>query len=197
MLVAVVGLNLTAAYSLLAASEPSLDHIFAAWQSALGHGVPLIVGVAAVVLNSVLSSDTKARIIYLDWDNPYPASRAFTDLGPRDVRVDMAYLETHHAPLPTDPRQQNGLWYRLLRQHSDEPSVNRSHREFLLLRDYAVLSLFFLALGVYVGALRHWDAIAFGYATLLTAQFGLTLMAAQERGRRFVTNVLAIASNPK
>jgi hypothetical protein len=39
------------------------------------------------------------------------------------------------GPLPTDPRQQNALWYILYKSVGDDPSVSQLHREFLSARD--------------------------------------------------------------
>ena len=56
----------------------------------------LPVGLAIVVttvINGLLSSDAKARIVFLRWKHALPGHRAFSGLAPKDPRIDLARLE--------------------------------------------------------------------------------------------------------
>lgn len=191
-IIAVIGLNVVAAYGLITISAPTFAEIVAGWNVVFASVGPVLLGVAALVLNNVVDPVTKARFVYWNWRSPYPSSKAFSDLGPRDPRVNMTALETRHAPLPKDAFAQNILWYSLLQAHADEPSISRSHKESLFLRDYAVLGFIFLPLGLLVGFFRSWDDMSMTYAGLLLVQLGLTLVAARQAGHRLVCNVLAL-----
>lgn len=102
--------------------------------------------IASIVLNGLLSSNTKASLVFWRFRYPLPGHRAFTHLGPRDPRVDMAALKTALGPLFTTPNGQNVAWFNLYRRFQNEPSVAEAHRRYLLTRDLAALTLMFLVL---------------------------------------------------
>jgi hypothetical protein len=150
------------------------------------------------ILNAQISPNAKAQIIFARWNNPLPGSRAFTKHAATDPRIDVASLERAHGPLPTDPEQQNRLWYRLYKTVEDHPSVLQVHGEFLFARDYACLALMMaIALGA-VGFIQIPSiSTAWTYLGLLVLQFVLTWRAARAHGLRLVTTVLALKSSGK
>jgi len=159
------------------------------WMSALPAGV----GIALTgLLNSSVSSNTKARLVFWRWHNPLPGSEAFTRHGPSDHRVDMAALAAKHGPLPTDPKGQNVLWYCIFKSVSKEPPVEQAHRHFLFARDFAFMALvMLLLLGVAAAIFVRPISTAEIYVLLLVIQWGIATRAANVGGHRFVTNVLA------
>ena len=101
--------------------------------------------VIATVLNWVLGPDAKARIVFLRWHYPLPGHRAFSKYGKSDTRVDLPSLATIiGTALPTDPREQNRVWYRMYKTVENFPKILQLHRDFLLLRDYTGLSVLFV-----------------------------------------------------
>jgi len=155
--------------------------------------IPAGVGVALTgLLNSLVSSDTKARLVFWRWHHPLPGSAAFTRHGPNDSRVDMAALAAKHGPLPAAPKEQNVLWYRLYRGVSNEPAVEQAQRHFLFARDFAFMSLIMLViLGITAAFFIRPALTAEFYILLLMVQWGIATRAANVGGHRFVTNVLA------
>jgi hypothetical protein len=173
------------------------------WKALRGESFELLkdlipVGVAALVaslLNSQIPAEGKARIIFFRWVNPLPGCRAFSELATADPRIDMAALRTRSGPLPSDPIQQNALWYKLYRAVESEPSVRDAHQNFLFARDYAILSLLLLvALTPFAAVYAPASRPAVAFAAVLLAQFGLAARAARTHGQRLVCNVLAIQS---
>ncbi|HYZ26833.1 MAG TPA: hypothetical protein VE597_07980 [Geminicoccaceae bacterium] len=145
------------------------------------------------VVNAQLSSDAKARIVFLRWQDPLPGSEAFTRHAIADPRINLTAIERNSGPLPTSPRQQNFLWYRLYRSVAYDPAVLQVHREYLFTRDYACLCLLML-IGLGTAGLFHMPSrsTALGYAGLLTIQFLLVRRAARNHGVGLVTTVLAL-----
>ena len=96
---------------------------------------------------------------------------------------------------PSDPTEQNRLWYRLYKSVENEPAVTDAHRHFLLTRDYTAIAFLLLMtagpLGFYFIA-SMMPAIA--YVGLLMLQYLLARQAASNYGVRFVTSVLALES---
>jgi hypothetical protein len=94
--------------------------------------------------------------------------------------------------LPTDPDEQNQVWYRLYKSIEKHPSVEHVQRDFLLMRDYACL----VALGLIVFGLAGFIILTSTKAALLyvgamIVQFFLVRQAAANYACRFVTTVLA------
>jgi hypothetical protein len=156
--------------------------------------IPAGLGLVLIgIINAQLSSDAKSRIVFLRWTNPLPGCEAFTRYAVADPRIDLASIERAHGPLPTDPREQNALWYKLYKSVETDPSVHQVHREFLFARDYACLALMMIVVLGAAGFLQIPSArTALSYLGLLAIQFALANRAARNHGRRFVTTVLAL-----
>ncbi len=161
------------------------------WSNLLPIGFAAI---AVAILNAQIDADTKARLVFMRWQHPLPGSQAFTKLGHSDPRVDMQALHQRLGDLPTEPNDQNRLWYRLYKETSSEPAVLDAHKEYLFARDYYVL-----AIGIVIafGAASFWliesTSIRVGYVLGLIAQVALTGQAARTNGRRLVCSVLALS----
>jgi hypothetical protein len=152
--------------------------------------------VIATVLNSVLSPDAKARVVFLRWRHALPGHRAFTHHANSDPRIDLAFLAKAHGPVfPVGPLEQNRAWYRIYKTVENESAVRQVHRDYLLLRDYAGLCVLFIgfygAAGLYAIPSARVAAL---YILLLIVQYGVVRLAASNSGIRLVTTVLAQAA---
>jgi hypothetical protein len=157
--------------------------------------LPAGLGLAAVgVVNGQADAITKARLVYWRVKDPLPGREAFTVIGPGDERVDMSALATKYGPLPTEPKAQNTLWYRIYKSVESDHGVEHAHREFLFARDYCFLSALMLA---GLGGLSVLTFIGAGkallYLAILIMQFVVTGQAARNHGRRLISTVLAVA----
>ncbi len=167
---------------------------WSAISSQLSKAVPAALCLALIgILNGQLSADAKARIVFMRWRNALPGCQAFTRYAKADPRVDLASIERTHGPLPTEPREQNALWYRLYKSVDTEPSIIQVHREFLFARDYTGMALLILiGLGTAGFVQIPSTGTALIYLGVLLVQFILAGQAARNHGRRFVTTVLAL-----
>jgi hypothetical protein len=146
------------------------------------------------ILNAQLTSIAKARIVFLKWNDPLPGSEAFSRHAPEDPRIDMASVEEEFGPLPTEPRAQNVLWYRLYQQVRDVPAVSQISKNWLFARDYAcVIALLTPILGVIgilqMPSIRNYMMMA----AFLLIQFPLASQAARNNARRLVATAIAQA----
>lgn len=146
------------------------------------------------ILNSLVEAETKAKIVFLRRSNPLPGSRAFnSDMLAKDSRIDPQCLEGKCGPFPDAPEEQNSLWYRIYRKHSEDTSVVDAHRSFLFTRDYAVLCLLMIACFLPIAFYQlPFMSAAWVYGMAMVAQFLLAMIAARNNGNRFVFTVLAI-----
>jgi hypothetical protein len=189
----IVAINTLFLYGVVQANAIKVDGlraIFTDAQNLLPVGVALIV---ARVLNGLLSADAKARVVFLRWRHSLPGHRAFTEHAMRDPRIDVAALEkVHGGPLPTDPVEQNRVWYRMYNSIEHDPAVRQAHHDYLFMRDYTGLCAVFIVLYGAAG-MFFIPSIKVGliYLVVLAAQFVLVHQAASNYGTRFVTTVLA------
>jgi hypothetical protein len=154
----------------------------------------LIAPLLLFIINGLLSSKQKAILVFWNFKNPLPGSRAFSLHGLKDSRVNMNKLLSHYNPLPVTPEEQNALWYKLYRQNITDIVVQKSHREFLLGRDLVAMSFLFIILVAFPMLFLGLWPLSLLYLGFLFLQYFIMLRIAQNHGRRFVTNILAIES---
>jgi hypothetical protein len=155
----------------------------------------LIVPLLLFVLNGIVSSDIKAVLSFWRFKNPLPACRAFSFYADKDDRIDKNFLTSKFGKLPSLPKEQNSLWYKIYKMHQENPVVKKSHKDFLLARDIAsVAFLFFIVGGVSILFLTA-EAVKWIYIIYLFIQFIIFAIVAQNHGKRFVCNALAIETS--
>lgn len=143
------------------------------------------------LLNGLVSSDQKAILVFWKLKNPLPGSVAFSELSKKDTRIDRKKLKEIYGALPKNPSEQNKLWYKIYKKNCLDIVISESHRAFLLGRDLTSLCfLFVVFIGLPFIILGKWP-INIYYFTFLVLQYLIVVIGAQNRGRRFVTNVLA------
>lgn len=144
------------------------------------------------VLSGFISSDLKANIVFWKMKNPLPGSRAFTEIGPNDPRVDAAVLKKKLKTIPSEPEDQNRVWYKIYKKVQGKKSVDLSHKNFLLARELAAISFLFLIFTpwsiVFLSKVKELSAL---YFLIMLLQYFVLCIVAQNNGRRFVGNVLA------
>ena len=153
----------------------------------------ILLPIPALILSSLLSADQKAVLVFWRFKHPLPGTRAFSVYAEADHRIDLAKLKKHVGEFPMDPRAQNAKWYSLYKQVDSDPSVVDSHKNYLLFRDIAAMSLLLvptLPVAMYfVGVDTPRILIS---AVWFLGQFLVSAWAARTTGIRFVQNVLAI-----
>lgn len=155
--------------------------------------VALVLPVAVLLLSGLLSHRIKASLVYWKLTDALPAHAAFTKHGPADARTDMAALRKKIGDFPAIPAEQNRLWFKLFKAVETEPAVVEAHKMYLLYRDMAAISVLLL---VAVPVSLYFDGTA-GFAAgavagIFALQYLMAAVAAQHKGIRLVTNVLAI-----
>lgn len=154
--------------------------------------------IPALILSSLIPINAKAVLIFWRVSSPLPGSRAFTLHAPADDRIDLAKLKKNVGAFPTDERDQNTKWYGLYKQVDGDPSVVDSHKNYLLFRDIAAMSL---VLAVTTPLVLIFSGVDFGRVlacfALFATQYLLTALSAKNTGIRFVQNVLAVHAHQK
>lgn len=151
-------------------------------------------GIIVAVLNALPSADLKATLVFWRWKHALPGHRAFSVHAAADSRINPSRINTmFKGSSPVDPKEQNAAWYKLYRTVRDDVAVSSSHKLYLLLRDYASISVIFLAVFTPWALIEMENrAAALGYGAILLAQYLVVRLAAANAGTRMVTNVLAL-----
>jgi hypothetical protein len=149
--------------------------------------------ILTTVANALISADYKARLVFLRWKHALPGHRAFSRYAPADPRIDLARMKRALGnKMPSDPEEENRVWYRWLKETEKSPAVEHAHRDFLLLRDYTTLSaLFLIGFGLAAWLIVESPQERLLYALALLVQFLTVRHAAATVGARFVCTVLA------
>jgi len=118
--------------------------------------------------------------------------------APADYRIDLEKLKKHVGKFPVSERKQNAKWYGLYKQVGSVPSVVDSHKNYLVFRDIAAMSLLLvpvLPVAMYfIGVDTPGIMIS---TTWFLGQYLITAFAARTTGIRFVQNVLAVHASGK
>lgn len=147
------------------------------------------------LLNGLISSNQKSILVFWKLKNPLPGSEAFSRLSKEDTRIDRKKLKEIYGTFPKSPSEQNKLWYKIYKKNSLDTVISESHRAFLLARDLTSLCfLFIIFIGIPILIIGTWPVNIY-YFTFLITQYFIVVVGAKNRGRRFVTNVLAVESN--
>lgn len=146
------------------------------------------------ILNGILTSDQKAFLVFWKFRNTLPGHRAFTKYAKIDARVNLDRLVQLHGDLPTDEKEQNKLWYRLYRNNRVETVISKAHQNFLLARDLTSLSFLFLLCSLGMFIVFNFKP-SFIYASIVIFEYLIMMRLAQNHGRKFVRDVLAIESS--
>jgi len=158
--------------------------------------IPAVVGLAFVtLLNSLVTSKSKERIVFWDWSNPLPGCRAFTTFLPSDPRIDGDALDARYGPFPTEPLEQNKLWYRIYTSVRDDPAIVAQRRTYLFARDYAVILVLMIMIFGPIAFVQIRSPLLFiAYTAFLLLQYGIAIRSARLTANRWVTTAMAIAA---
>lgn len=166
-----------------------------AWSSgaATRVGMTLLVPVVVLLLGSLIPSSVKAVLVFWLIRHTLPGHRAFTEKTLGDPRIERARLRKNVGEFPSDPTEQNAMWYRLFKKVEQEVSIEHVHGQFLLLRDLASISVLLLAGCVLcwsLGLIFDREALILG--SILGSQFLLAALSARSQGQGLVSSVLAL-----
>jgi len=147
--------------------------------------------ILALVLTGLITPANKARLVFWKWKYPLPGHRAFSKLALHDSRINLNVLERKLTTVPTDPMDQNRVWFAIYKNFKELPTVKEAHRSFLLARDLTSISFIFAFLG-FLGLLLfgHRPTWALLYFALMIGHYLVLAITARNFGNRFVSNVL-------
>ena len=158
--------------------------------------IALCIPLATIALNGFISDVAKARLVFWRWKDPLPGCRLFSELIKNDPRINVPELKKKHGAFPRSPKDQNALWFKIYKMHSESLTVYEAHRNYLLTRDLASLSVIFtLTFPLFIFYLPIRLSVAFLYFAMMLGQYLLLAISSSNYGKRFVLNVLTEESH--
>ncbi|CAM8753337.1 RDD family protein [Burkholderia pseudomallei] len=166
--------------------------------AAVRTSLTVLLPIPVLILSSLISADHKAILVFWRFKFPLPGSRAFSVYAPADHRIDLTKLKKNVGAFPVEPRDQNAKWYGLYKQVDSDPSVADSHKNYLLFRDIAAMSLLLMPV---LPVAMYFIGIDAAHILISVAvffcQYLITAFSARTTGIRFVQNVLAVHASRK
>jgi hypothetical protein len=159
--------------------------------------LPALLTLITGLLGWAMPRRAKETLIY--WktgNNSLPSSRAFTELGPQDSRVDMTTLVVSLGKLPASPSEQTAAWYRIYRRFQQESSVEDAHGAYLKFREMTNLTLALFIGCVLADFILHVaQSLVLWSVLILVCEYLLVMFAARNASIHLVVNVLALESS--
>jgi hypothetical protein len=154
--------------------------------------IMVLMPILALVLSGIAPSSLKEVLVFWRIKHPLPGCRAFSKIAPADERIDMEVLQRKLGTLPTDPREQNVTWYKLLKRYSGVTTVEKAHKHFLLSRDLANIAILFAVFGCLGLSIKasSWRIVV-EYTAIMLLHYMTLALVARNHGNRLVCNVLA------
>ena len=183
---------------LVIAFNTAIDELTLTKVAVIRASLTTLLPIPALILSSLISSDHKAILVFWRHQHPLPGARAFSVHAPADPRIDLDKLKKNVGEFPSAEREQNSKWYGLYKQVDSDPSVVDSHKNYLLFRDIAAMSLLLvpvLPLVMYLGGVDSTRMMA--SAAWFLGQYLIAAFAGRTTGIRFVQNVLAVHASRK
>ena len=97
--------------------------------------------IVGMLITYLIPPDAKATLVFWRVRNPLPGCSAFSHHVHSDPRIDAAALKKKCGPFPSDPQEQNALWYKLYKKNETDARILDSQQMFLFFRDAASISL--------------------------------------------------------
>ena len=158
-----------------------------------------VIGVMSFVFDSIFSDELKSKLLYFGFKRPGECvfeniKNKHCDFRYTKERAMDAYKEIYEN-MPNDKKRkkayQNDQWYKIFSKHQDFIMVSNSHRDYLLCRDIYFATIMVVVFYVLISILLvkvtfSWKLLVFEFVLLLVSNF-----ATRQRGKRFVSNVIA------
>jgi|MTBAKMStandDraft_1061839.scaffolds.fasta_scaffold03155_2 hypothetical protein len=189
-----VAVHTAIAWSIAASGALSGARMMTAWQATLDERSIVfgLLPIVTLILNGIIPTHVKEILVFWRLKNPLPGCRAFSQLAPKDPKVDPAELRRRYGEFPQAPEEQNRLWYQIYKNHRDNPAIMQGLRAYLMSRDLAGISFCLLFLGVvFVVITTPSRQVAALYLGTLVIQYLLLALTARFAGDRLVCNSLA------
>lgn len=101
--------------------------------------ISAITFILSYVINGLIPSEFKAKIIFFRWNNPLPGTRLLKTIR-LDSRFSINDITESFGPIPERAEEQNIYWYnKIYKPVQNTDKVQEVQRSFLLTRDLTII----------------------------------------------------------
>lgn len=159
-----------------------------------------VIYIYVFLADAMVPSSIKDMVVWTFFGKP--GETIFTDIqkGSKDKRFTTDSVEKKYSDIyeeignekdPSEKKKiQNSKWYSIYKKHKKEAQVYISHRDSLLCRDSCIIT-FWLLCGYLIFINIYGAPISCKTVCFLLAEFVITWIIAQVKGKRFAYNVIA------
>lgn len=151
-----------------------------------------VLSLIIVVFSGIFSNKIKEIIVFWKLENRLPGCRAFSKYVQEDSRIDINNIQIKFGEIPTLPDEQNRYWYKIFKS-LDDKSIDKTHKDFLLCRELAVMTLVMILLVTLIFRFQGLT-LALLYFCFLLFEYLIVRFCAKNSAERLVVNSLALGS---
>lgn len=164
-----------------------------------------IIYTLVTVCDCMISSGLKRYIVF--WWCPMSGETVFSDIkiDAKDGRFTSAEAiesyEDIYNNLPSEKKvcrqYENSKWHDLLRQHESETKVLITHRDYLMCRDMATVTVLMIVVYIILSSVMKLITFNKKAVIYLSAVYLVCMIATRVKSKRFVKTVIACDLHPK
>lgn len=174
--------------------------------------IPIIIeGVALsnipLFVKDIIPTETLMKIVFVDkYSKPLPSGRVFEKIKD-DVRIDKEFLLNKYfydtKKFPENYIESHCAWYKIYREHSNDPRAEQSQKDYLFYRDSFASTLLFIALTPIIICLNIFFKVNMSFTYLIPFYILLILelilywYLTRIKSNAFVIGILITASHVK
>ncbi|MFC7320063.1 hypothetical protein [Halobacillus campisalis] len=152
--------------------------------------IPSIVTLLTLVLNGIIPSDYKYKLVFWRWSNPLPGSRLKKIIN-KDHRVSIDQISLKFGDIPDEPKQQNMYWYqKIFKPNQESEKILDVHKKFLLTRDITAISFMIFIISIVNAIIFNGTFI---HIVIVLVEYITFSLVSSNYGRRFVATTIAEA----
>lgn len=151
-------------------------------------GIFVFINLFVSLINGLIPRGLKEIIVFWRIKNRLPGFYSFSKYALKDSRISMKDLNIKLGILPSLPKEQNELWYKIYKEFENDSQILEIHRLYVLSRDLA--SIVIILIGFYFASIIF---VKFSIIVLciLLLQYFLLVIISRNYCRQFVVDVLA------
>lgn len=142
------------------------------------------------VISGMFSRNLKECLVF--WSEGRPGERAFSHFMLKDSTINVKVLSQYFHPLPTEPFEQNALWYSWLHEFDMEPRIRQVYKSYLFAREWTLFAAFILITSTPIVILLSIPLKNILLClTILIGQYFIIRFVARVQGEQLVKSVMS------
>ena len=158
----------------------------------------IIINLFISVINGIVPRSWKEILVFWKINNRLPGFKCFSKLIFKDARISVDDLKEKLGILPTEPKKQNELWYKVYKEFENDNQIIEIHRLYVLSRDLASIILIIILTYCVLTITPSVLNLDFSYfiTLIFLIQYFILIIVSRNYCNQFVLDVLAKKMTP-